>query len=70
MTEEINAFSERSKKLIADMGITEIFELCETYSKKQCSDCAFILGNWHRILVMWKKSQTLAKDQTVRQEEP
>ena len=35
MTEEINAFSERSKKLIADMGITEIFELCETSSKIQ-----------------------------------
>ena len=29
----------------------------------------FILANWHRILFMWKKSQPLAKDQTVRQEE-
>ena len=38
-TEEINTFSERSKKLITDMGNTEIFELCETSSKKQCPDC-------------------------------
>ena len=35
-TEEITTFSERSKKLITDMGNTEIFELCETSSKKQC----------------------------------
>ena len=40
-TEEINTFSEKSKKLITDMGNTEIFELFETSSKKQCPDCAF-----------------------------
>ena len=39
-TEEINTFSEKSEKLIADMKSTEIFELCETPSKKQCTDCA------------------------------
>ena len=39
-TEEISTFSERSKKLITDMGNTDIFELCETSSKKQCPDCA------------------------------
>ena len=33
------------------------------------SRLCFILANWHRVLFMWKKSQTLAKDQTVRQEE-
>ena len=38
-TEKINPFSEESKELITDMGNTEIFELCETSSKKQCSDC-------------------------------
>ena len=38
-TEKINTFSEKSKKLITDMGNTEIFELCETPSKKRCSDC-------------------------------
>ena len=36
----MNAFCEKSKKLITDMGNTEIFELCETSSKKQCPDCA------------------------------
>ena len=39
-TEEFNPFIEESKELITDMGTTEIFELCETSSKKQCSDCA------------------------------
>ena len=33
-------FSEKSKKLITDTGNAEIFELCETSSKKQCTDCA------------------------------
>ena len=40
MTVELHAFSARSKKLITDMGITEIFELCETSSEIQCHDCA------------------------------
>ena len=39
-TEEIDTLSEKSKKLITDTGNTEIFELCETSSKKQCPDCA------------------------------
>ena len=39
-TEEFNPFSEKSKKLITDMGNAEIFELCETSSKKHCPDCA------------------------------
>ena len=42
-TEEINEFSEESKKLITDMKNTVIFELCETSSEKQCADCAW---NW------------------------
>ena len=68
-TEKINAFSERSKKLITDMGNTEIFELCETSSKIQCPDCALFWQNWLCVLLMWKKSHTLAKDQTARLEE-
>ena len=32
----------KSKELIADMNNSEIFELCETSSKKQCTDC-----NWN-----------------------
>ena len=38
-TQKINKFSEKSKDLIADMSNTKIFELCETSSKKQCTDC-------------------------------
>ena len=40
-SEEIDEFSEKSQKLIADMNNTDIFELCETSSKKQCPECAF-----------------------------
>ena len=42
------------------MGNTEIFELCETSSKKQCSDCTFCLdcalylGSWHRYCTCGK----------------
>ena len=51
-TEEINEFSEKSQKLIADMNDTEIFVLCETSSKKQCTDCAPILGDRHCLLYL------------------
>ena len=47
-TEEINRFGEESKDLITDMGNTEIFELCETSSKKQCPDCAL---HWEICIV-------------------
>ena len=40
-TKEINEFSKKSQDLIADMNNTEIFELCETSSKQQCTDCNF-----------------------------
>ena len=40
-SEEINHFSQESKELIAEMGNTEIFEFCETSSKRQyCPDFA------------------------------
>ena len=39
-TGKINEFSEKLQKFIADMNNTEIFELCEISSKKQCSDCS------------------------------
>ena len=38
-TREINKFSEKLQELFADMNNTEIFELCENYSKQQCLDC-------------------------------
>ena len=37
-----NPFSENSKKMIRDMGNVELFELCETIPKVQCSECLFI----------------------------
>ena len=38
-TKEINEVSKKSKDLIGEMNNTEIFVLCETSSKKQCTDC-------------------------------
>ena len=37
-THKINKFSKGSQDLIAEMNHTEIFELCENASKKQCFD--------------------------------
>ena len=34
-----NPCSEKSKKMIRDMGNVELFELCETIPKVQCSEC-------------------------------
>ena len=34
-----NPFSEKSKKMIRDMCNVELFELCETIPKVQCSEC-------------------------------
>ena len=43
-----NPFSEKSKKMIRDMGNVERFELCETLSKVQCSECLLC---WHQGIV-------------------
>ena len=34
-----NPFSEKSKKMIRDMGNVELFEVCETIPKVHCSEC-------------------------------
>ena len=34
-----NPFSEKSKKMIRDMGNVELFELCEAIPKVHCSEC-------------------------------
>ena len=39
-SEKINHFSQESKDLITEMCNNEIFEFCETSSKRQCPDCA------------------------------
>ena len=38
-----NPCSEKSKKMIKDMGNVELFELCETIPKVQCKECLFLL---------------------------
>ena len=34
-----NPFSEKSKKMMKDMGNVELFELCETIPKVHCKEC-------------------------------
>ena len=46
-----NPFSEESKVMIREMGNVELFELCETIPKVQCSEClpfwdAFSIPNY------------------------
>ena len=43
-----NPFSEKSKKMIRDMGNAELFELCQTIPKVQCSEC---LLYWNQGIV-------------------
>ena len=43
-----NPSSEKSKKMIQDMGNVELFELCETIPKVQCSEC---LLYWNQGIV-------------------
>ena len=43
-----NSFSEKSEKMIKDMGTVELFELCETLPKAQCKEC---LLYWNQGIV-------------------
>ena len=43
-----NPFSEKSKKMIREMGNVELFELCETIPKVQCSECVLY---WNQGIV-------------------
>ena len=45
---DYNPFSEKSKKMIKDMANVELFELCETIPKMQCSEC---LLYWNQGIV-------------------
>ena len=47
-----NPFSEKSKKMIKDMGNVELFELFETDPETQRKECPFILERRHRLLHM------------------
>ena len=43
-----NPFSEKSKKMIKEMGSVEVFELCETNPEPQCKEC---LLYWNQGIV-------------------
>ena len=46
-----NPFSEKSKKMIEDMGNVELFELFQTAPKTQCKECLpVVLESRHRLL--------------------
>ena len=47
-----NPFSEKSKKMIKDMGNVEPFELCETIPKVQCKEWLFLLVSRHRLTAL------------------
>ena len=48
-----NPFSEESKVMIRDMGNVELFELCETIPKLQCSECPSLLESRNCLLHLW-----------------
>ena len=43
-----NPFSDDSKAMICDMGNVQLFELCETIPKVQCSEC---LLHWNQRVI-------------------
>ena len=58
-----NPFSEKSKKMIQDMGNVELFELCETTPEMQCSEC---LLYWNQGIVYCTCWHLLRENQSSR----
>ena len=58
-----NPFSEKSKKMVKDMGNVELFELCETIPKVQCSEC---LLHWNQGIVYCTCGHLLRENQSSR----
>ena len=58
-----NQFSEKSKKMIQDIGNVELFELCETNPKVQCSEC---LLYWSQGFVHCTCGHLLRENQSSR----
>ena len=56
-----NPFSEKSKKMIKDMGNVELFELCETIPKVQCREC---LLYWNQGIVYCTCGHLLRENQS------
>ena len=45
-----NPFSNNSKAMIRELGNVELFELCETFPKVQCSQCLLYLESRNDLL--------------------
>ena len=58
-----NPFSEKSKKMIKDMGNVELFELCETIPELQCSES---LLYWNQGIVYCTCGHLLRENQSSR----
>ena len=58
-----NPFSEKSKKMIKDMGNVELFELCETIPKVQCKER---LLYWNQGIVYCTCGHLLRENQSSR----
>ena len=58
-----NPFGEKSKKMIRDMGNVELFELCETIPKVQCSEC---LLYWNQGIVCCTCGHLLRESESSR----
>ena len=58
-----NPFSENSKEVIREMGNVELFELCETTPKVQCSQC---LLYWNQGIVYCTCGQCLTYSESRR----
>ena len=60
----LNPLSENSKAMIRELGNVELFELCETFPKIQCSHC---LLHWNQRLVYCTCGQCLTDSKSRRQ---
>ena len=58
-----NPFSEKSKKMIRDMGNVQLFELCETVPNVQCSEC---LLSWNQGKVYCNCGHLLRENKSSR----
>ena len=58
-----NPFSDDSRAMIREMGNVELFELCETIPKVQCSECILLLESRNcvlhlRTILDWQRIQS------------
>ena len=58
-----NPFSEKSKKMIKDMGNVELFELCETFPKVPCKECLLC---WNQGIVYCACGHLLRESESSR----